>query len=97
MDNYGNLFYIDTVLNAIMKISSSDLLYLQSEPNNSSLVLNPIFVYGENTTEAMNSPEGLFISGDYLYWTNSENGTNVGAIHKAFTLPFVEAKPISNF
>ena len=39
----------------------------------------------------------VHIEDDYLYWTNQEPMEKHGAIHKAFTEPFVRAAPFQTY
>lgn len=60
--------------------------------------LSPTFLYGANTTETMHQPLGLTIEREYLYWTNTnQSAARHGAIHKAFTEPFVFRSPIMTY
>jgi hypothetical protein len=45
----------------------------------------------------MPSLRGIALDTDDLYWTNDEEGTRIGALHKAFSEPFVKAVPLFNY
>lgn len=92
LDKFGNLFYVDRNVQAIVKIVSANLT-------------NPVtntkaqIVYSANETEKMRRVEAITIEREYLYWTNvqSPNESDNGAIHKAFTQPFVKPEPFYSF
>lgn len=63
LDKFGNLFYVDRNVQAIVKIVSANLT-------------NPVtntkaqIVYSANETEKMRRVEAITIEREYLYWTN---------------------------
>jgi hypothetical protein len=49
-------------------------------------------VYSAYVAREAQNPLALYIENEYLYWTNKV-GTKEGAVHKAFTEPFIKAIP----
>lgn len=90
LDNFGSLFYVDKDLNGIYKIIWEQL---DSIMKNHKPIEQGEHIYSRNTTVTINSLECIHIDEEYIYWTNTNNGTVYGPVHKAFTTPFVKAVP----
>jgi len=54
-------------------------------------------VYDGRTSESVMYPKAIDIEREYLYWTNFNTTGIHGAVHKAFTEPFVRAEPFQSY
>ena len=79
VDHRGDLYVVDKDLEQILKLGKSDLL----DDHTNATVL-----YSRNETESLRDPEGLFVSNDYIFWTNMRENDRYGGLHKAFIEPF---------
>ena len=59
--------------------------------------MTPRLIYNSSFSDTLSNIAGISLDFDDLYWTNSDNGPQIGALHKAFSEPYIKGVPLFNF